>query len=122
MGFFDNNYLIFQFILALFLTITIETIVIVILSKVFKKYFNILLKDILFSGFITSFATLPYLWFVLSPLFGNGLNFIIIGELFAFIVEIFIYYFVIKDIKFHKCIILSFVANLISFSIGLLIF
>lgn len=122
MNLFENNYLIFQFFIALISTIIIETIVIFSLSKSFSKIFPLSIKDIFFTGFITSFATLPYLWFIFSPIFGNGLSFIVIGELFAFIIESFIYYFILKNISFYRCVILSFIANLVSFLVGFLIF
>ncbi len=112
----------YQFLISLGITIFIETIVLfVLLKKVFKinseKISN---KLILFSGCIASSMTLPYLWFIL-PMFIRSYNmFVLVGEILIFLIETVIYFFILK-LGIKKSLILSFVCNLLSFLIGLMI-
>lgn len=112
----------YLFLFSLILTITIETIVLFIIIKQFFKLDKENISDILllFTGFFASFATLPYLWFLLPFFTRNYYLYIASGELLAFIVESVIYYFIL-NITVRKALILSFICNLTSFLAGLLL-
>lgn len=110
----------FLFLIALAITILIETGV---LFLIVRKFFNIkkdVIEDkmLLFSGFITSFSTISYLWFVL-PLFLK--NYTLIGELLVFIVEAIMYMFILK-LSLKKATLISFFCNATSYFLGNLIF
>ena len=106
-----------QFLIALFFTIAIETIVLLGASKLLFKKDKIDNKNIIFAGFFASFATLPYLWFLL-PSFLHGNAYIAIGEILVVIFETFVIAGILK-INLLKSLLLSFLANLTSFILGL---
>jgi len=109
-----------SFIIALILTLVVEiTVLFIIIKKIFKirKIQN---SKLLFIGFIASFATLPYLWFVF-PAFLDRLQFIILGEVFVFLIELLIYNQFLK-LNIKQSAIVSFLCNMASIIVGLLIF
>jgi hypothetical protein len=106
-----------QFLLALILTITVETIVLIALDYIFGNKNK--LPDILFAGFLASFGTIPYLWYIL-PLFWGGYTLIFIGEGLVAIVEMVILKNILK-IGWSKALIFSLIANMASFLIGLFV-
>jgi len=108
------------FLKCLMQTILIETAVLLILFKLVFKIKEIGILRLLFTGFLASFATLPYLWFVLSTYIDQRFWFMLIGESFAVFMESFILLALLR-IKYLKALFTSLVCNLISFSIGLLI-
>lgn len=112
-----------MFLFSLVLTIVIETVMLFIVVRRFfnvnKEYINDAI--LLFAGFVASFATLPYLWFVLPFFIREHHVYVALGEIFVFVVESLIYYFVL-DLTIRKVLILSFICNLISFLAGLLVF
>jgi hypothetical protein len=116
----DTKHTILDFLRALFFTILIETLVLFLLFKTKFKTFNISNKTLLLTGFISSFATLPYLWLVLPIFIQSTIFYIIIGELSVVIIETLIISGIVK-INLGKAFIASFVANLTSFLIGLLL-
>lgn len=116
----DTKHTILDFLRALFFTILIETLVLFLLFKTKFKTFNISNKTLLLTGFISTFATLPYLWFVLPIFIQSTIFYIIIGELSVVIIETLIISGIVK-INLGKAFIASFVANLTSFLIGLLL-
>ena len=110
------------FFYSLLLTVAIEVAVLVfVIRKVFKiSPKEISLRLLLFSGFIASFATLPYLWFVLRDIISDYTLFLMAGEWSIFLVEAVMYIFILRiDIK--RAFLLSFVCNISSFLVGLLI-
>jgi hypothetical protein len=109
------------FLISLGFTIFIETLVLIILFRFLFKSLKIENKRIIATGFITSFATLPYLWFILPHLIHSAIWFYIIAESFAILIESFIIHIVLR-IKFRTSFILSSICNIISFSLGYLIF
>ncbi|WP_340818208.1 hypothetical protein [Methanolobus sp. WCC4] len=113
----------YLFLLSLILTIAIETSLLFIVVRHFFKVNKENISDpiLLFAGFFASFATLPYLWFVLPFFIREHHVYVASGETFVFLVESLIYYFVL-DLPARKVLILSFVCNLISFLAGLLLF
>lgn len=108
------------FLKSLLQTVLIETAVLLILIKLVYKFKEIGFLRLLFAGFLASFATLPYLWFVLSTYVDQRFWFMLIGESFAVLMESFILLALLR-IKYLKALFTSLVCNLISFSIGLFI-
>ena len=112
----------YKFLISLLFTIFIETITLLIIIKFFfnkenKKITNPLL---LFTGFLCSFATLPYLLFIIPLLIKTRIPYILLGELFVFIIEILILFFILR-ISYKKSIVISLVCNLLSFLLGLIL-
>jgi hypothetical protein len=69
---------------------------------------------------VASFATLPYVWFVLPVLIKPGLTYILISEISVTIIESIVIAGLLK-IDYKKALILSVLCNLTSFGIGLAI-
>lgn len=111
---------IFQFLHALLLTVAIEATVLVFMVR---SMFKISSREVpwsllLFSGFLTSFATLPYLWFVLPDLIRDYSIYIVVGEVSVFIMEAGMYFFILR-LGVKRAFLLSFVCNIFSFLVGL---
>lgn len=111
-----------KFLLSLFLTIILE---IIILFALIRKFLRIDAKKIsnsrlIFTGIICSFATLPYLWFVLPSFLESKILFILFGESFAILIESILLFFILR-ISITKSFFVSLCCNLISFLIGLMI-
>lgn len=108
-----------QFLLALILTITVETIVLLslirLIFKIDKK--RIRTSLILFSGFFSSFSTLPYLWFIFPFYISPYILFVALGETFVVLTEAVIYFFILK-ISMKKALATSLICNIISFLFG----
>ena len=90
-----------------------------------RKYFKIKTKTIpssrlLFAGILTSFSTLPYLWFVLPTIISSYSLYTLTGETFVIITETIIYHFVLR-LSLKKSFTLSFLCNLFSFLLGKII-
>ncbi|PWB22854.1 hypothetical protein DCO46_16145 [Flavobacterium sp. HTF] len=111
---------VFKFLFALLITIFIETLVLFLFFKTRYKKLNISNKLLLITGLVTSFSTLPYVWFVFPTFIQSRIPYIIICESFAILVESFLIYKLLK-IEYKKALFISIICNLISFSIGLLI-
>ena len=109
------------FLKSLALTIIIETIVMIIFFRFITRTKEVEISKILATGFIASFATLPYLWFIFANFFDQKIWYIITAESFAILAEAVII-FVILRVKILKSTICSLTCNMISFLIGLLIF
>jgi hypothetical protein len=108
------------FFKALFFTISIETIVLFVIIKTFFKETKLANTTILFSGILASFATLPYLWFVLPHFIPSKITYIVVGELSVVFIESLIYFYILK-IKYTWSLLLSAFCNLSSFLVGLVI-
>ncbi len=108
-----------RFLVSLLLTVVIEIpILLISLKWLFKEKKNSI-GYIILAGFLASALTLPYLWFVLPPFI--KLNYYIyVGEILVFLIESLIYYKILS-IKFSRALIISFVANLVSFLAGLIL-
>jgi hypothetical protein len=112
------------FLQALFFTVFIETAVLFLLIRIFWKKEKFIFSNtkLLFTGFLTSFATIPYVWYVFPVLIYRNQNIaLFISELFAFFVEGLIYYFML-NLSIKRAFIVSFVCNVISFLLGRLLF
>lgn len=106
------------FLKSLLYTISIESIVLFILFKTVYKTVNVSNWILLFIGIITTFSTLPYVWFILPTIISNKLFYIITSELTAVIIESIIILVILK-IKYKNAILISFICNAASFLIGL---
>lgn len=110
-----------NFLLALSLTILIETIVLFLVSIFwhldYDKFSN---KNLIFAWIIASSLTLPYLYFVF-PYFLSWIYYISFWEISVTLIETVFYMFFFR-ISFLKWLYISFLANLISFSIWIIIF
>jgi len=106
-----------DFLYSLGLTIAIEGIVIMALLYFLDRE-KLNSKNLLLAGVLPSFATLPYLWFVL-PIFivGNYFLYLLIGEVLVALVEMFIIKGVL-EITFKKALFYSIVANVFSYGLG----
>lgn len=104
-----------DFFFALIFTILIE---LTVLSAFIK---NIEFKRFVFYISIANFLTLPFVWFIFPLFIQDYYPSLFTSEIFAFLFEgIFYSYFFKLNIK--QSILLSFLANFTSFSIGFLLF
>jgi len=108
------------FLKSLALTIVIETFVMIVFFRLIIKQRDIEISRLLITGFIASFATLPYLWFVFPNYIDQKIWYVIIGESFAVLVETFIIGVILKT-KFIQSLWCSLSCNAISFLTGLII-
>ena len=108
------------FLKSLFLTILIETIIMIIIFKLIVKNKKVETYRLVLTGILMSFTTLPYLWFIFPNYFQQNLWYITICESFAVVVESVIIFAMLR-IKYSFAFICSFACNAISFLIGLLI-
>lgn len=108
------------FLKSLVLTIVIETIVLFIFFRWIVKLKDIGIAQLLMTGFLASFATLPYLWFVFPTYIDSKLLYIILCESFAILVETFIIAALLR-IKYIQSLWCSLSCNIISFFTGLII-
>jgi hypothetical protein len=110
----------FDFLGSLFLTVAIETIVLLLLNKtsllIEKQKFWI----ILITGITASCATLPYFWFILPLFIRSKLAYSIVAEFLAVFLESFIVMGLLR-INYKIAFAVSLLCNLISYSLGLLI-
>ncbi len=111
----------YRFLVSLVLTIAIETIVLFLIARSIFKLDKSHIKDriLIFAGFFSSFATLPYLWFIFPLIIRSYYLLNVFGELSVFLIESIIYYFVLK-ISINRALLLSFICNITSFLLGLL--
>lgn len=109
-----------QFLEALTITIIIETVVLLILCKVFFETPRVNNYSILLTGILASFATLPYLWFVLPAFIKTTLWYHVIGELSVTLAESFIIMGMLR-MNYRKSLIISVTCNAVSYLSGLLL-
>lgn len=110
-----------NFLLALVLTILIETTVLFMISiywNLDKTKFSS--KNIVFAGIMASSLTLPYLYFVF-PYFLPWVLYIPVWEISVTLIEAVFYTFYF-EIKFPKWLLISFLANFVSYSIWVILF
>ena len=106
-----------KFLVSLILTLLIEVPIVLILVRFFSpkiKTYKAILTSILATA-----LTLPYLWFIF-PVYIEYPFYIIIGEMIVFFTESLIYWQMLP-ISLKKALLISFIANLISLSVGLLL-
>ena len=109
------------FLVSLLITISIETTVLLMLYKTIYKSHSVTTKNILSVGLLTSFATLPYVWFIFPNIIEDFYLYMFCVESFAVIAETGIISFALKE-RLSTSFICSFISNMISFLVGLIIF
>ena len=112
-----------RFLCSLALTIALETAMLVLLCRLVFKTSRpqVPLGRLIFAGILCSFATLPYLWFILPAWIESHAAYIAVGELSVTFAEAVIYGFVLP-ITWPRAACLSVACNLTSFLIGLVVF
>lgn len=108
------------FLKSLILTISIESIVLILFFRFIIRTENLSIYRLLSAGIIASFATLPYLWFIVPNFVYQKTGYVLLGESFAVLMETFIIGVILR-IKIWKSFLSSLTCNLVSFSIGLII-
>jgi len=109
-----------QFLKILALTIAIETTVLFVLFKVFFTKIEIKNYLLFLTGIIATFATLPYLWFIIPVFIKSKIWYHLFGEIFVTIIESFIIMAFLR-IKYSMALFVSIVCNVSSYIIGLLL-
>lgn len=108
-----------KFWIAWLLTILIETIVLFVIAKLFRKKDQISNKRLILVWILASTVTLPLLRFVLPLFIKDGVEYMVIWELLVTLIEIFIIKYWLK-VSRGKAIIASIICNLCSYLFGLL--
>ena len=107
------------FLESLALTILIEISVITIFFRFIVRSEKTSISSLLITGFVASFATLPYLWFVLPSYIDQKVWQLIIGESFAVLIESVIITAILRT-KYLISLLCSLACNMISFGAGLI--
>lgn len=112
-----------RFLIALAITVVTETTVIFILIRALWKIAasGLSTAQCLFAGIFASFATLPYLWFVLPALIKPYRLQVVTGEIGVIVIEALFYYYVL-NLSIRRSALLSLAANVVSIIIGLIVF
>ncbi|MBN1226769.1 MAG: hypothetical protein JXA79_07235, partial [Deltaproteobacteria bacterium] len=110
-------------LLGLVVTVSLETVVLFLLVRLYLKKGRQELSNqlLLFTGIFCSFATLPYLWFVL-PYYLRDKSyylFIIVGEISVTLIESVIIYFVLR-LNYRRSLVISVLCNVVSVAFGML--
>ena len=116
----DSGVLI-KFLIAWILTILIETVVLFLIAKLFRRESQILTSKIILIGFIASTITLPLLRFVLPLFIHYGAEYTLIWEPLAIFLETFILKYWLK-ISWKRAIMASIVCNVASYAMWFYIF
>jgi len=95
-------------------------IVMILFFRFVVRLKDISISSLITTGFIASFATLPYLWFIFPSYIEQQIWYVILGETFAILVETIIIGAILRT-KFLTSLLCSLTCNLISFSTGLII-
>jgi hypothetical protein len=111
-----------RFVISLVITVITETAVIICCIRFFFKIGpeKVSTHRCLFAGFFTSFATLPYLWFVLPAFIHSYLIEVVFGEAGVYVLEAIAYVYLL-NMPFQKTLALSVLANTASIIVGLLV-
>ena len=111
----------YKFLISLAFTIFIEIITLYILINYFFKYDRAKISNslLLFTGFLSSFATLPYLWFIIPLFIKTRIQYILFGESIVILLESLIIFFLLR-VNLKKSFSISFICNILSFLIGLI--
>ena len=112
----------YEFLISLAFTLVIEIITLYILVKCFCKDESAKISNSLlfFTGFISSFATLPYLWFIIPLSIKTRSQYILLGESFVIILESLTIFFLLR-VNLKKSFSISIVCNILSFLMGLIL-
>jgi len=112
----------YKFLISLAFTLFIEIITLFAIIKYFYKEDSAKISNsiIFFTGFFSSFATLPYLWFIIPLFIKTRFQYILFGESFVILLESLIIFFLLR-INLKKSFSISFICNILSFLIGLIL-
>lgn len=112
-----------KFLIGLITTILVETIILFISVRFILKVGREQLSNslLVFTGVLCSFATIPYLWFVLPYYFRTKSYylFFIVGEVSVTLIESIIIYFVLR-LDYKRSLFVSVLCNAISLAFGLI--
>jgi hypothetical protein len=108
-----------RILIALGLTIFIEIPITIFLVRFFCKEQNIKFVQLVFVSLLASLFTLPYIWFI-DASFLPLMQYRIFAEIFGVIIEMVIYRQILQ-IRWDKAFLVSCIANVLTFFIGLLI-
>lgn len=103
-----------NFLQALGCTIFIELLTFIVLVKVMPFFQQPSIGRLLFTGILPSFATLPYLWFIVPLFVQTQLSYIVFSESFAVIVESLIIVGLLRC-KYAHALMISFICNTMSY-------
>ena len=112
---------IMKFWIALLITILIETIILFIIAKLFRKKDQISNWMLILVWVLASTITLPLLRFVLPLFIKDWVEYTVIWELLVTLIEIFIIKYWLKVSRW-EAILASIVCNLCSYLLGLFFF
>ena len=110
-----------SFAIARLFTIFIETLILFLTAKFWRKSWSFKNRRLIITWIIASTVTLPLLWFVLPIFFSNYWVYVIFWEILVTIIETFIIKYSLK-VERKMAIFASIVCNLCSFIIWLFIF
>ena len=112
-----------KFLLALVVTVLTETAVLFAIGRIlWKKQFTLISNArLIFTGFFCSFASLPYVWFVLPVWIKSHNMLMLVGEPFVILLE-WLFYCVLLPVGKRRALLVSFCCNIISFAVGLVCF
>jgi hypothetical protein len=109
-----------EFLRALLITVLSETLVLLILSFTWLRRSRTSVGRILIAGILPSALTLPFVWFVFPLFLKAALLYILFSESTVIVVEAFIMKGILKlDLK--RALVVSFICNVISFLVGILV-
>jgi hypothetical protein len=106
-----------RFLLALAVTVVVETAVLVAAIRFLFNNRPLSRSRILFAGCFASSWSLPYLWFLI-PRFVPGKAYTAVGECLVIVAEAAIFRAVL-NLTFGRCVGLSLLCNIVSFAAGL---
>lgn len=112
----------YKFLAALSKTVGLELIVLFPLVRYLYKISSKTIANhrLFLVGTLCSFATLPYVWFVIPIFFKSHTLYVTAAEIFAVSIETIIYKICFKQ-NLKRSFVLSLACNAVSFGIGLLI-
>ena len=116
-----DNIKIIKFWIAWIITILIETIILFIIAKLFRKKDQISNWMLILVWVLASTITLPLLRFVLPLFIKDWVEYTVIWELLVTLIEIFIIKYWLKVSRW-EAILASIVCNLCSYLLGLFFF
>jgi len=110
-----------HFLRALLFTIGVETVVLFVMLRTLYRSGHTR-AEILFAGFLCSFATLPYVWFLFPILakIGSHSLYIWSAEISVTLIESAILYKLLR-LGYKEALILSVCANIASYGLGILL-
>ena len=111
-----DSFTIVRFLISLIISIGVETLILFIIAKLFRKKDQISNKKLILFWVFPTTITLPLLWFVLPLIIWAWVQYIIIWELLVMVIEMVIMKYWLK-ISRWKAFLASIICNLCSFVI-----